>query len=219
MRALLTVGTLFVFTMTFAQGVTEVASDSQYLAQWLIRGTTVEVEVPAGATVYALRYGSEAIPSGMSTFLHSTSPTEHSVLTVTVIPPDQPGGAGICPLDHGLATLFVVQGAGSSRETIHVPFCAAHPVSGAALGQAHALPGPVAELGYWTPIYFNAWLPNGDYTDAPATLPGHAFAVQIAFMAGNSTAFPDESPLTITQMLNLPALEGLRQQLWPPDVE
>lgn len=213
MKGLWIVGLALAAVVVQAQGVTEVANSPEHLAEWLASGATIEVKVPEGATVFALNFGGEGAPAGVSAFLRTPGRSASNVLRVVVIPPDHSGGSGICQRGEGMATLFVTQGPGADAGALHhLPFCVPFPAFERAWSFPQVLGDAAIELGSWTPIYFHAWLLEREGSDVRALRLDQAFSVQVAFLDGNSTAFPDEAPLTIDEMVSGGRLTALRER-------
>lgn len=195
-----------------AQAVTEIATDPEYLAEWLSRGTTIEVRIPANATVFALNLGTDTAPFGLATFLEQAGALESNTLRLVVVPPDHPGGDGVCGDEQGLATLFVTQVAGGRSDTVHhVPFCVPYPNSPNLSSRLHhVFRDTPAALDVWTPIYVHAWLLGRSADEVTLTLPvEQAFSIQVSFLSGNATTFPNEPPPNIEEILGLAELAGL----------
>jgi len=193
-----------------AQGVAEVPVDGVHLAGWLARGAAIEVAIPPDATVLALDFGDGTTPMGWSTFLREPFGNDVNLLRVVVVPPEEPGGSGVCGANTGLAMVFASQVTGMDDEPLaHTPFCVPYPATPDLTDGIYQVirEQPVA-LGAWTPVYLHAWLL--DVGAGELALPvDQAFAVQVAFLTGNSTTFPDEPPPSLSEILDLSSVQDL----------
>jgi len=196
---------LLVTAAGHAQGATQVVTDPAHLTEWLTRATTLELAIPGGASMVALHYGSEAtFPGGMATFLRVPVRSETNRLRLTVLPPEEPGSGDLCGRAQGLATLFVSQALGAEDGPLHhLPFCVPYPDTPELAGSfQHVVQAAPAALGAWTPVYLHAWLLGREtQAEAQTLLMDQAFTVQVAFLSGDRTGFPEAAPVTIRQIL------------------
>lgn len=198
-----------------AQDITEVTIQPDFVSTWLDTATAIEIAIPPGAHTYAVQFGPDELQPAMSTFLHRPPTlqapgisTEPDRLRLVIVPPEQPGGNGICNRHNGQATLFIgtVTSDGHTDYLHNLPFCVPYP--------AHSEPSPTNRfamaiieqpvvIGEWTPVYLHAWL--YDPTETSEFLPiDQAFSIHISFHADNrSTHIPNELPPRIPELLDL----------------
>lgn len=199
--------TLLVFGTLQAQNVTEVPTDRDFLAGWLNRSTTIEIAVPDDARSYAVSFGPDAMPLAMAATLHAPAGVPDRVLQVMVMPPDQPGGNGVCD-EHGLAGIYVNQSPnGLTTSPNYVPFCVPYPDHPTRDERGIVINEQPSEPGHWQPIYLHTW--KFESESVAVSDQSLMFAVHISFSNLSHTVIPDTPRLTTGEILEL---ESVQQQ-------
>lgn len=198
-----------------AQGMVEVPAHPDFVTDWFANATAIEIEIPAGADTFAVQFGPDEFQPAMSTFLDRPPSlqqpgvsAEPDRLRLVIVPPEQPGGNGVCNRRSGQAVLFVaaVTPEGDTDHLHNLPFCVPYPDRTEQPDPTRfttAITGQPVVTGKWLPVYLHAWLQ--DVTDPGGWLPvDQAFSVHVSFHVGNrSTHIPDELPPRIPELLEL----------------
>lgn len=198
--------TLLLLGMLHAQNITEAPTSPDFLADWLSRSTTLEIQVPTEATSYALSVGPDDYPVEMATFLPEPAETANRQLQIVIIPPDQPGGNNICDR-QGLAGIFITQTSGViPGSPNYLPFCAPFPTGPSPSNELAIVidEGPT-DLGDWQPIYLHAWQAQDNAT--AETDQSMMFTVQVSFHHHNTTTIPEARRLSTSEVLELESVK------------
>ena len=198
--------TLLILGTLHAQNITEAPTNPDFLADWLSRSATLEIQVPTGATSYALTVGPDHYPVEMAAFLSEPAETANRQLQIVIVPPDQPGGNAICDR-QGLAGIFITPTSGViPGSPNYLPFCAPYPTGPTPSNELAIVidEGP-AEPGEWQPIYLHAWQAQDNAT--AETGQSMMFTVQVSFHDDNTTTIPEARRLSTSEVLELESVK------------
>ena len=199
--------TLLLAGTLHAQGIQEIEVRPEQLESWLNRSTAIEIEVPPEATAFAFSFGTDRLSLAMAGMLHGPVGSADRRLQVLIVPPDQPGGSGICD-DGGLAGVFISQLDGMMSSPNYLPFCAPYPDNPDQNELVIVVDEGPAELGEWRPIYLHAWNARAGMTvELDQNL---IFTVQVSFTDTNRTDIPKTPRTSISELLSL---DSVREQV------
>lgn len=200
--------TLLLAGTLHAQSIQEVEVHPAQLENWLNRSSAVEIQVPPEATASAFSFGPDRLPLAMASMLHGPVGAADRRLQVLIVPPDQPGGSGICD-NGGLAGIFVNEiWDGMMSSPNYMPFCTPYPDDPVRDEVGFVVDGDSAEFGEWRPIYLHAWNSRAGMTEELD--PNMMFTVQVSFTDKNSTEIPNAPHVSISELLHL---DSIKEQL------
>lgn len=213
---------LFVMLMSTAvvqaQGVRQEAVTPDDLLLLFDNALALEVDIPAGATTFALSYGNAADPFGFSTFITESgarpAPTRLRVVVVLA----DPAVVDACAADEAQAVVIAVPH-GDEWADFHQrqSVCVQHPPKSAITGEARTvIEGSAPQLNTWTPLVFQTWLVNAG-KDAQGGIDSAVdlttnFLVQVHFGDSNDTGTVMAPPLNPAELIVLPTVGELIEE-------
>jgi hypothetical protein len=203
----LTAACLFSFSLSFAQGVTQLEPTTADLARLMGDVTSLEIAVPEGANTVRIAYvmGDEGGHSEERTPLWlSGAPTTGKVMRLLLLAPGRFYSFECAgePIDV-LVVFGDHAGGGGSMCT---PLLEGDDGYTSRRKHEHAFTGPTPQLEEWAPVYLRAWTPfETGSSGAGARLDlTKAFTIQLMFTAAEIEQVGAEPPLISEGLMRIP---------------
>ena len=205
--------------MALAQGTIQDVVTPDDLLMLYDNAVALEVDIPTGATTFALSYGSSSSPLGLSTFLPETragdsAPTR---LRVVVVLPDASVVDPCVPFRAEAVVIAVPHGPSGTDAHHRQKVCVPHPSESSMTGElTTVIEGPGPQLGEWTPLVLKTWLVNVGQ-DGQGTIQSivdleHNFLLQVHFGDSNTTGIVTAPPLGTAELMAVPAIRALVEE-------